>query len=96
MRVLQEVVIDSSAKQWLEVGTYLEVPSAKLTELEANHPGDVKKRLWEVFNFWLKGNGKEPHTLGTLAQAIKMSKLPNAAENLLKRSDLCKEHASTE
>lgn len=96
MRILEEEVIGHFSEHWHQVGTQLEVPTAKLTELEKDNPTDVKARLREVIKFWLKGNGRQPHKLGTLAHAFDASHCPKAAENLLTHPELCKDIGTTE
>ena len=96
MRILEEEVIGHFSEHWHQVGTQLEVPTAKLTELEKDNPTDVKARLREVIKFWLKGNGRKPHKLGTLAHAFDASHCPKAAENLLTHPELCKDIGTTE
>ena len=95
MRILEEELISHYSDDWDQVGSQLQVPSAKLTALDKDNP-NVMAKMREVIRFWLKGNGREPHTLGTLVAAVDKSNLPKAAERLRSHPELCKERATTE
>ena len=96
MRILEEEVVVHFSEHWHQVGTQLELPTAKLTDLEKDNPTDVKARLREVIKYWLKGNGRKPHTLGTLAHAFDVSHCPKAAQDLLTHPELCEDVGATD
>ena len=90
MRVLTETAIPKVAEDWHMIGTSLEVPSEELKHLEMQY-SDPKKLLNEAIRYWLRGNGRDPHTMGTLAKAIAI-RSPKMGNYLLQHSELCKSH----
>ena len=88
MRVLEESFFPHVAGAWRLVGTSLGVPGHFL-DLYQDDMSTQRDKLREVIVHWLKGNGRDPHTLGTLARAIKMADHPVLANKLLQHPVLC-------
>ena len=48
-----------SLSKWHDLGLALGLEYSLLTEIEKNHPGDVKRCLKKVVEHWLEMKGKE-------------------------------------
>lgn len=49
---LRYYVIDNYAPSWKEIGILLQLPTAKLLIIEANHPHDCVRQCISMFQIW--------------------------------------------
>ena len=58
-----------TAADWFPLGVQLGIESAKLREIEKDHPGDVQRCKTEVLDWWLRNSPEI--SWQKLAQALK-------------------------
>ena len=89
MRVLEESFFPHIAGAWRLVGNSLDIPG-HLLDQQQDDLNYQRDKLREVIVYWLKGNGRRPHTLATLANAFDKAAHPLLAQKLLRHPVLCK------
>ena len=54
VKEIQNELREMTAAIWYQLGVQLEIPLAKLTTIESDHPRDAQRCLTEVINRWLR------------------------------------------
>ena len=65
-------IIKSMARDWRQLGILLDFDSSgtELDIIDKRHHSDPELCCQAMFQHWLKGNGKEPHTWRNLIELI--------------------------
>ena len=68
------------AKNWVIIGTLLDIPETVLDQIEADHPGDCRACVREMIKSWLKQ--VNPPSWKDLAEAVDIVN-PHLAKKIL-------------